>query len=268
MDYAIGSLNHQEMQMPIAIFGGCVLKAVTFDLWGTLITERPEGIRSTREKRIGRIEMVLREQGIGRDRDQIDGAYKTVGERLAVLWETHRDISARNQVEILMECLQIAKQDRNYDSLMEHLTDAYTTPILTELPVPLAGVPDILATLALRDLKLAVICNTGRTPGKILRIILDRLGVAKHLSVQTFSDEVGLRKPHREIFELTLKTLNTQPPEALHVGDTLAADIVGARSIGMHAVHLCHPRGADPRPGGGDTIFSLSELPKWIDGLK
>jgi putative hydrolase of the HAD superfamily len=240
-----------------------VLKAVTFDLWNTLITERPEGSRHTSAERIGRIEAVLREERIFRDPDTIARAYGTVGERLVSIWATLHDIGAREQVEILLEVLQVETQDRS-SFLMERLIDAYTLPILTELPVPLDGAFDVLKNLESRGLQLAIICNTGRTPGKILRIILDRLAIAKHFSVQTFSDELGLRKPRQEIFEYTLTALNVQPSEALHVGDTLAADIVGARSIGMRAVHLCHPRGADPYPSGGETITSLCELPMLI----
>jgi putative hydrolase of the HAD superfamily len=118
----------------------------------------------------------------------------------------------------------------------------------------------VLAELRARGLRLAVICNTGRTPGKILRIILEQLGLLKHLSVQTFSDELGLRKPCAELFERTLAALAVAPHEALHVGDTLATDIAGARAIGMRAVHFCHARGADKLPADGETILSLPEL--------
>jgi FMN phosphatase YigB (HAD superfamily) len=236
-----------------------VLKVVTFDLWNTLITERPEGSLHTSAERIGRIDAVLREERIIRDPDAIARAYGAVGERLVAIWATLRDIGAREQVEILLEILRVEKQDQP-SSLMDRLINAYTLPILTELPAPLDGVPDVLKILASRGLHLAVICNTGRTPGKILRIILDRLAISKHLRIQTFSDELGLRKPRPEIFEYTLKALNVQPSEALHVGDTLAADIVGARSIGMRAVHLYHPRCANPYPSDGETISSLYEL--------
>jgi FMN phosphatase YigB (HAD superfamily) len=54
--------------------------------------------------------------------------------------------------------------------------------------------------------------------------------------------------------------LGVRPSEALHVGDMLAADIVGAQSFGMRAVHFCHPRGANPSPADGETIASLYEL--------
>ena len=94
------------------------------------------------------------------------------------------------------------------------------------------------------------------------------MGLAKYLSVQTFSDEVGLRKPHLEIFARTLRALGVEASETVHVGDTLAADIAGARAMGMRAVHLCHAGGADPNPGNWETISSLPELLPLIDRIE
>jgi putative hydrolase of the HAD superfamily len=242
-----------------------MLKAVTFDLWGTLIKEKPEGTLRAKAERIRRIGEVLRSEQIIMDPAAIGRAYAAVGERLVPLWETHRDIGARGQVELLLDILQIDKSVPRAESMMDRLVEAYTHPILSELPVPINGAPDVLATLDSRGLRLAVICNTGRTPGKILRIILERLNLSKHLSVQTFSDELGLRKPRPEIFEHTLAALGVKHQEALHVGDTLASDIAGALALGMRAVHFCHPFGADPSPAEGQTISSLPELLALID---
>jgi FMN phosphatase YigB (HAD superfamily) len=104
----------------------------------------------------------------------------------------------------------------------------------------------------------------GRSAG----ITLDeRLNLAKHLSAQTFSGEIGLRKPRSEIFDQTLAALGVEPQEALHVGDNLTSDIAGAYAIGMQAVHFCHARGADNIPAEGKTIASLPELIALIDSV-
>jgi putative hydrolase of the HAD superfamily len=236
-----------------------MLKAVTFDLWGTLMMEATRGTRLTRTERIRRIDETLRENKIIVGQEAIDRAYEAVGERLLEVWATLRDIGARAQVDVLLDILQVSAQSRS-DLLMTRLEDAYTLPILSDLPLSLEGAPDVLSMLNAQGFRMAVICNTGRTPGKVLRIILERLGMGKYLSVQTFSDEIGLRKPHPEIFERTLAELGVEPSEALHVGDTLAADVAGAHGIGMRAVHLCHSRGTDPKAGEGETIYSISEL--------
>jgi putative hydrolase of the HAD superfamily len=246
--------------------GGYVLKAVTFDFWQTLVTETPEGSRWARAERIRRIEEVLRADQIILDPEAISGAYTAEGERLEELWKTNCDISARAQVEMLLDILKVIKYPRRVD-LLDRLVEAYTLPILSAMPIPIDGAPEILSALEAQGFRLALICNTGRTPGKILRVILERLGMAGRLSVKSFSDEIGRRKPHPEIFKRTLRALGVQPPEALHVGDSLASDIAGARSIGMRAVHLCHPKGASPSPGEGETVFSLEELLPLINGL-
>jgi len=166
---------------------------------------------------------------------------------------------------MLLDILQVGGPAPYPDLLLGRLVDAYTLPILSAMPVPLDNAPCILKALETRGLRLAVICNTGRTPGNILRIILERLGMAKLLSVQTFSDELGWRKPYPGIFKHTLAALGVEPAEALHVGDSLASDIAGASAIGMRAVHLCHQKGANPSPGTGETIVSLSELLSLVD---
>jgi putative hydrolase of the HAD superfamily len=242
-----------------------MLRAVTFDLWSTLIMESPQGSGWARTERIRRINEILNSERIPANMEMLGQAYKTVGERLEALWKTHRDIGVEEQVKMLLDLLPIGERILRSDSLMNRLIDAYTQPILSELPVPLEGAAEVLANLEARGLRLAVICNTGRTPGKILRIILERLDLLKHLSVQTFSDEVGLRKPRAEIFLRTLAALGVEPREALHIGDTLGTDVAGAIAVGMRAVHLCHARGADSVPSDGATIAALSELIPLID---
>jgi putative hydrolase of the HAD superfamily len=242
-----------------------MLKAVTVDLWQTLIMETPEGSRWTRAERIRGISDVLRKQRIASDPEQVDKAYGLLGGQLETLWKTNRDADARGQVEMLLDNLPIGVHAPYADALLKPLIDAYTLPILSAMPLALDGAPGLLSALEARGLRMAVICNSGRTPGSILRIILDRLGLARYLSVQTFSNEFGLRKPRTEIFQHTLEALGVTPQEALHVGDSLASDIAGAQATGMRAVHLCHAGGANPNRGSGETISSLPELLPIVD---
>ena len=81
------------------------------------------------------------------------------------------------------------------------------------------------------------------------------------LRTVTFSDEVGVRKPHPEIFARTLAALGVSASEAAHVGDDLTTDVAGARGIGMRAIHLCHTGGASPQSTGVEAIPRLLALP-------
>jgi FMN phosphatase YigB (HAD superfamily) len=95
----------------------------------------------------------------------------------------------------------------------------------------------------------------------MLRLVLDRLGLIPYLSVLSFSDEVGLRKPHPEIFLRTLSALGVAPAEAAHVGDDVTTDVAGARAVGMRAIHLCHPGSVSQNSDRAETIPDLKVLP-------
>jgi putative hydrolase of the HAD superfamily len=123
------------------------------------------------------------------------------------------------------------------------------------------GAQGVLARLQDDGLSLGLICNTGRTSGRMLRLVLDRLGLAPFLAVLTFSDEVGLRKPHPEIFRRTLSALGVAPGEAAHVGDDVRTDIAGACGVGMRAIHLRHAMSATQDSDGSESIATLVSLP-------
>jgi putative hydrolase of the HAD superfamily len=243
-----------------------VLRAVTFDLWQTLIVDTPEGLRKARADRVSGVHAVLAREGHRVGITAVDAAYDAVGTRLDALWADHRDVGSRGQVRILLEALGIESTLPLDGPVMDDLERAYCLPILSVLPLANAGAAGLLADLRARGLRLALICNTGRTPGTMLRIVLDRLGLSGFLSVLTFSDEVGLRKPHPEIFLRTLAALGVSPSDAVHVGDDITTDIAGARKVGMRAVHLCHPTGASRHSDGAPSIARLADLPAALLG--
>jgi len=218
-----------------------VLKAVTFDLWQTLIIDTPEGLGQARAERVRGMAAVLAREGHAVNDAAVDRAYDAVGERLGHLWADQRDLGSRGQVRMLLEALGVADRVPAEGPIMDALDEAYRLPILAALPVANAGAREVLEAFSRRGLGLALICNTGRTPGSMLRLVLDRLGLKGYLRVLTFSDEVGLRKPHPEIFRRTLASLGVSSSDAAHVGDDVTTDVAGARVVGMRAIHLCHP---------------------------
>jgi putative hydrolase of the HAD superfamily len=238
-----------------------MLRAVTFDLWQTLLLDTPEGLRWAREDRIRGVHEVLAQKGIAAEIAAVYNAYDAVGARLEEIWATHRDVGSRGQVRLLLEILGVDGCIPRDGPLMDALDEAYCLPILSALPVPTDGALEVVRGLHSRGLKLGLVCNTGRTPGKMLRLVLDRLGLAAYLSVLSFSDEVGLRKPHPEIFQRTLSALDVAPAEAAHVGDDLTTDVAGARAVGIRAIHLCHPGSVSQHSDGAEAIPDLKVLP-------
>src|SRR5207248_7608671 len=81
-------------------------------------------------------------------------------------------------------------------------------------------------------------CDTGITPGRVVRDFLADVGVLPHLESCAFSNEVGVPKPSPGIFEAALVAIKSNPDEAAHVGDLLRTDVHGARAVGMKTVRI------------------------------
>ena len=98
---------------------------------------------------------------------------------------------------------------------------------------------NILNTIK-KQVKVAIITNgsTERQKAKIVNTNLDNL-----FEVIIISEEVGLSKPDKRIYELALKRLNVQPESALFVGDNLELDIGGPQNVNMRGIWF-NPQGA------------------------
>jgi putative hydrolase of the HAD superfamily len=113
--------------------------------------------------------------------------------------------------------------------------------------------------------------------GSNLEGILAGLGLDRFLDFTLASGAVGLAKPDPALFRVALERAGVGPHEAVHVGDSLRADVQGAHAAGFRGVLLVRPRddddddhGATPPdvPPGTDTIASLDELPGLVAGTK
>jgi putative hydrolase of the HAD superfamily len=109
-----------------------------------------------------------------------------------------------------------------------------------------------LRALKTRGLKLAVISNWDER----LRPLLHDLQLAPFFDALAISVEVGCPKPSPRIFARCVAGLGLPPSSILHVGDSPAEDIDGARRAGMQAVLIRR------KPGGRDSdgIRSLAAL--------
>ena len=61
-------------------------------------------------------------------------------------------------------------------------------------------------------------------------------GILKYFKTITTSEDVGVKKPHRSIFETALKSASAKVEESIMIGDNLEADFLGAKDFGMQAI--------------------------------
>ena len=77
---------------------------------------------------------------------------------------------------------------------------------------------------------------TNFVDGPTARNVFDNLQFEKLFDVIIISGEVGYRKPKRLLFDLALTELSSTPESSVMVGDTVRADVIGPKEIGMKAV--------------------------------
>jgi putative hydrolase of the HAD superfamily len=110
-----------------------------------------------------------------------------------------------------------------------------------------------LAALRQRGLKLGVISNWDDR----LRPLLKSLQIADQFDVIVVSCEVGASKPASAIFQAAVKQLGLPANSLLHVGDSFARDVLGARAAGLQGVQIERQAAT----GRDSRIKSLLDLP-------
>ena len=244
-----------------------MISTVTFDFWETLVKDSPENLNAQRNLRVEALRLALSRAGAGLAVEEVEEAYDR---SLTVLqerfWSRHRDPTYREQVRLVLDCAVPGVADRLADDMLEVAVTAYISPVLSFPPALQSGAAEAVRGLAARGLTLGIISNTGRTPGIMLRRVLEAHDLLRHFSVISYSDEVGYRKPDPEIFRRTLARAGAAAPEAAHVGDNPVDDVAGARGAGMRAVHYA-AGGRAGAPHADLVVTDLAELPERLNGF-
>ena len=116
-------------------------------------------------------------------------------------------------------------------------TAAHIWEKVRQVPYGMALYDDVLPALdllRLREMTLGVLSNIDRD----MDALSQELGLAPYLDFTVTSGEVGRGKPHPPIFLTALERADVEPREALHVGDSYASDVQGARGVGIHPLLL------------------------------
>ena len=138
----------------------------------------------------------------------------------------------------------------------EHSLFAATNATLYDDTVP------VLQHLRNEGFKLAIVSNWD-TP---LDPLMERLGIADYFDIIVASHDARVRsaKPDSHIFNYTLAAVGVSAEEAVHVGDTYEADIIGARNAGIRPILI--DRDGTQAGRWKETIRDLSELPELLSG--
>ena len=94
------------------------------------------------------------------------------------------------------------------------------------------GMIELVDELRAAGVPVAVVSNTEGT----LAALLDEIGVGDRFVAVADSRRLAIEKPDPRIFAWVAARLGVAPAEIVHVGDSWAADVVGARNAGARAI--------------------------------
>jgi putative hydrolase of the HAD superfamily len=206
--------------------------AVTFDCWNTLLRE--ERWHEAHALRVQVLRDAACEAGAPVEAEAAASAFDRAWARHMDLWAEGVATSASHVAGWALLDLGIAVAE----PVLGHLVARFEEASHTSRVVALDGAVETLTRLARVGVPMALICDTGLTPGRVVRRHLDRLDLLEPLQAQLFSDEVGVPKPDERIFRSALAALGVTARGSVHVGDLRRTDVAGARNIGMTSVRL------------------------------
>jgi putative hydrolase of the HAD superfamily len=234
-----------------------MLQAITFDFWGTLV----DASFTYTAERVATLCSMLPDWAPGR----VLSAYRE-GEAGIALVDAHGlHVDVRARLSLTLDALGAALSPADYESTVRRWEET----LLDDPPTLLEGVPATLEAMRERGMRLALISDTGYSPGRVLRQALERRGIRQYFQRLTFSDELGVTKRRPQGFRSTLQALGVTAAQALHVGDTPATDLQGAHAAGLRAALLLqNNRHLEGIPQADVVLERISELPEAIARLE
>lgn len=240
------------------------IKAISFDFWNTLFTEQPGGFKLYQDRRHKRLADALVAYG-DFTIEQLRQACHVEADAHYRIWrEEQRTLPTAERVGKILTHLEVSLPEL----VMARITNDYEEGILEHPPVLIEGVREAVEELAERY-RLGIISDVGFSPGRVLKVVLERAGMLDLFDSMIFSDEAGCSKPSIAVFERTARSLAAQPSEIVHIGDLEHTDIAGAKNAGFYAIRFT---GATPMEEDEPTIADkvttkFSEVPRLVEAL-
>ncbi len=194
------------------------IRAVTFDVGGTLIEPRPS---------VGHVYAeVAARHGLRPDPQQLNRQF-------AAAWraKANFDYSRAAWEELVAHAFGdesgVPREVPFFDELYDRFSQPQVWRIYDDVLPALEG-------LSRRGFKLGVISNWDERLRPLLRLLdLDRFFAA-----MIISHDMGCQKPSAQIFQEAVRQLAVPASSILHIGDSAGEDVQGARAAGFSALQI------------------------------
>ena len=182
------------------------------------------------------------------------GDLDALARRYSELWlDNERSAESADALRLLITTELLDELGTGNQAIAMQLSHAYQTIREETGILSYPGVDALLADLKSKY-RLAIYTN-GRSDMQWEKI--RALGFDRVMDTIIVAGDVGIYKPDPRAFALLLKELDVAAEQMLFVGDTYAADIVGAHHAGMQTAWVTH--GEDEAIDGIQPTYVISE---------
>jgi putative hydrolase of the HAD superfamily len=217
---------------------GVAVRAVVFDLWGTLVRWPSEDSALLRERWAERLGLSI--------------------DRLEELWYAGGAYEERESgplLPFLHSIREAAESDLDVEEFLEWRVELARHALVADQETI-----EALEELRRRRVRLGLVSNCTED----VAIVWPETTLAPLFDTAVFSATAGYMKPDRRIYERAYTELGVEPAECLFVGDGANDELPGAARAGMTPV-LIHGEGEDPvweelRLWRGDRITSIPQV--------
>ncbi|GGW23916.1 YjjG family noncanonical pyrimidine nucleotidase [Arenibacter certesii] len=175
---------------------------------------------------------ILSECGVGIDLDDFLKAYTPINLNF---WKWYRE-GKINQSELRYQRLKTTFDSLKFrvgDELIHTLSEQYIAHLSSynHLFPNTIGILEYLKP----KYKLHIITNGFQ---EVQDRKLRNANIATYFDQVINSEMAGAKKPDPLIFQLALEKANAVPQKSIMIGDSLEADILGAKAVGLHVLHF------------------------------
>jgi putative hydrolase of the HAD superfamily len=244
-----------------------MIKAVSFDLWFTLLWEDNEALKHYQRDRVEALYESFSSK-LDISRHDIERYYRSTSHVRMV-------VSNRDLVKLIALMIGFYPDDDFLDMAVKRYIEStfYWRPYVNEEAL------DIIPML--KDeygLRIGILSNTSFSEEGIWKL-LENVGLDKYIDIVVSSSDIGYVKPMARAFQFIVDRLGYEAKDIVHIGDTYLDDVIGALSVGMKGVLYTglwkfydRYRSAKNRVGeayNDDLILisSLTELPSYLPNL-
>jgi HAD superfamily hydrolase (TIGR01509 family) len=238
------------------------IKALTLDFWDTIFKMETE--MDPQKLRLDKMKSVLNYFKIDFNEEALSSLYTEVWKKFDREWrEKYYTMTTYEILDFMLQKLNLTVSEEIFENLLKDFQEA----ILKSPPTLMENVKIEIEKLS-EKYKLAIISDTGFTPGRVLREILQKNNILRHFDVLVFSDEFGKSKPHTDTFLYVSKKLGIKPEDMVHIGDNERTDVGGAISAGMKSILFIKDNNSDQTETGANAVMrNWSQIEKIISSF-